>query len=109
MLPWKAVHGKHVKLLKSDHYSRELLVSGLGQGGRSLLTRENEKIMLLQRNFSLQESSQVLITELNPKRSVRIMPLEITRKKIYLYIIYILIDLGNRGGKLSILPDLLSN
>lgn len=109
MLPWKPFHGKPVNLLKSDHYSRELLVSGLRQGGSSLLTCENEKMMLLQRYLSLQDSSQVLITELNPKRSVRIMPLEITRKKIYLYIIYILIDLGNRGEKLSVLLDLLSN
>lgn len=78
-------------------------------GGRSLLTRENEKMMLLQRYLSLQDSSQVLIMELNSKRSGRIMPLEITRKKIHLYIIYILIDLGKRGEKLSVLPDLLPN
>lgn len=94
MLPWKPFHRKPVNLLKPDHYSSVLLVSGLGHGGRSLLTRENEKMMLLQRYLSLQDSSQILIMELNSKRSGRIMPLEITRKK--LYIICILIDLGNR-------------
>lgn len=82
MLPWKPFHRKPVNLLKPDHYSSVLLVSGLGHGGRSLLTRENEKMMLLQRYLSLQDSSQILIMELNSKRSGRIMPLEITRKKI---------------------------
>lgn len=82
MLPWKPFHRKPVNFLKPDHYSSELLVSGLGHGRRSLLTRENEKMMLLQRYLSLQDSSQILIMELNSKRSGRIMPLEITRKKI---------------------------
>lgn len=57
----------------------------VGAGGRSLLTRENKKMMLLQRYLSLQDCSQGLIMELNSKRSVRIMPLEITREK-YIYI-----------------------
>lgn len=84
MLQGKTLHGKNVNWLKPDRFSSTFLLSELGQGGLSLLTRKTEKMMLLQRQLPLQNSSQVLIMMVDLKKAVGIVPVEMSREKIYI-------------------------